>query len=69
MPFALLGPLISGTVQTLCMSMLSEKLLLIVVKLLLKKLVDSTDNTLDNELYDQFVIQLEKNPKSLSFGF
>jgi len=63
MPFALLGPLISGTVQTLCMSMLSEKLLLIVVKLLLKKLVDSTDNTLDNELYDQFVIQLEKTQK------
>jgi len=64
MPFALLGPLISGTVQTLCMSMLSEKLLLIVVKLLLKKLVDSTDNTLDNELYDQFVIQLEKTQKA-----
>ena len=64
MPFALLGPLISGTVQTLCMSMLSEKLLLIVVKLLLKKLVDSTDNTLDNELYDQFVIQLEKTQKT-----
>tara|TARA_R100000789_G_scaffold20677_1_gene23766 strand:- start:241 stop:435 length:195 start_codon:yes stop_codon:yes gene_type:complete len=63
MPFALLGPLISGTVQTLCMSMLSEKLLLIVVKLLLKKLVDSTSNTLDNELYDQFVIQLEKTQK------
>jgi len=64
MPFALLGPLISGTVQTLCMSMLSEKLLLIVVKLLLKKLVDSTSNTLDNELYDQFVIQLEKTQKT-----
>jgi|TARA_R110002020_G_scaffold56737_1_gene156728 hypothetical protein len=64
MPFALLGPLISGTVQTLCMSMLSEKLLLIVVKLLLKKLVDSTDNTLDNELYDQFVIQLENTQKA-----
>jgi len=43
--------------------MLSEKLLLIVVKLLLKKLVDSTSNTLDNELYDQFVIQLEKTQK------
>ena len=64
MPFALLGPLISGTVQTLCMSMLSERLLLIVVKLLLKKLVDSTDNTLDNELYDQFVIQLENTQKA-----
>ena len=64
MPFALLGPLISGTVQTLCMSMLSEKLLLIVVKLLLKKLVDSTSNTLDNDLYDQFVIQLEKTQKA-----
>ena len=64
MPFALLGPLISGTVQTLCMSALSERLLLIVVKLLLKKLVDSTDNTLDNELYDQFVIQLEKTQKA-----
>jgi len=64
MPFALLGPLISGTVQTLCMSALSERLLLIVVKLLLKKLVDSTSNTLDNELYDQFVIQLEKTQKA-----
>jgi hypothetical protein len=64
MPFALLGPLISGTVQTLCMSALSERLLLIVVKLLLKKLVDSTDNTLDNELYAQFVIQLDKTQKA-----
>ena len=64
MPFALLGPLISGTVQTLCMSALSERLLLIVVKLLLKKLVDSTDNTLDNELYDQFIIQLDKTQKA-----
>jgi len=44
--------------------MLSEKLLLIVVKLLLKKLVDSTDNTLDNELYAQFVIQLENTQKA-----
>ena len=61
---ALLGPLISGTVQTLCMSALSERLLLIVVKLLLKKLVDSTSNTLDNELYDQFIIQLDKTQKA-----
>ena len=57
---ALLAPLISGTVKTLCMALISERLLLIVVKLLLKRLVDSTENDLDNELYDQFVIQLEK---------
>ena len=57
---ALLAPLISGTVKTLCMSLISERLLLIVVKLLLKRLVDSTENDLDNELYDQIVIQLEK---------
>ena len=63
MMVALLATLITGTVKTLCMSMLSEKLLLIVVKLLLKRLVDSTENDIDNELYDQFVIQLDKTQK------
>ena len=63
MMIALLAPLITGTVKTLCMSMLSEKLLVIVVNLLLKRLVDSTENDIDNELYDQFVIQLDKTQK------
>jgi hypothetical protein len=46
----LLAPLIGGTVKTLCMSMLSEKLLIEVTLILLTKLVASTDNKLDDQI-------------------
>ena len=46
----LLAPLIGGTVKTLCMSMLSEKLLSEVVLILLRRLVKSTKNDLDDKI-------------------
>ena len=46
----LLAPLISGTVKTMCMSMLSEKLLQQVILILLRRLVDSTENDVDNKI-------------------
>jgi uncharacterized membrane protein YdjX (TVP38/TMEM64 family) len=62
MPFiGLLAPVISSTVSTLCVSMVSQKLMLHVVKILLKKLVDSTDTEIDNQVYDQYVILLDKS--------
>jgi len=62
MPFiGLLAPVISSTVSTLCVSMISQKLMLHVVKILLKKLVDSTDTEIDNSIYDQYVILLDKS--------
>jgi uncharacterized membrane protein YdjX (TVP38/TMEM64 family) len=62
MPFiGLLAPVISSTVSTLCVSMISQKLMLHVVKILLKKLVDSTDTEIDNQVYDQYVILLDKS--------
>ena len=61
MPFiGLLAPVISSTVSTLCVSMISKKLMLHVVKILLKKLVDSTDTEIDNSIYDQYVLLLDK---------
>ena len=50
----LLAPLISGTVKTLCMSMLSEKLLQQVILILLTRLVESTENDLDNKILDAY---------------
>ena len=32
-----------------------------VVKILLKKLVDSTDTEIDNSIYDQYVLLLDKS--------
>jgi uncharacterized membrane protein YdjX (TVP38/TMEM64 family) len=62
MPFiGLLAPVISSTVSTLCVSMISKKLMLHVVKILLKKLVDSTDTEIDNSIYDQYVLLLDKS--------
>ena len=52
----LLAPLIGGAVKTMCMSMLSEKLLAEVVLILLRKLVASTDN----KLYDKILAAYEK---------
>jgi len=54
----LLAPLISGTVKTLCMSMLSEKLLQQVILILLTRLVESTDNDLDNKILDAYKKQI-----------
>ena len=56
----LLAPLIGGTVKTLCMSMLSEKLLAEVVLILLRKLVASTDNKLDDKILAAYEKQLGK---------
>jgi hypothetical protein len=64
MPIALLGSVVSGVVKTLCVSAISEKLLLVVVRSLLKRLVDSSANTLDNELYDAFCKQLDADQAS-----
>ena len=50
----LLAPLISGTVKTLCMSMLSEKLLKEVILILLERLVKSTDNTIDDQILESY---------------
>ena len=59
MPIALLGSVVSGVVKTMCVSLISEKLLLIVVQKLLARLVASSKNTLDDELYAVFCKQLE----------
>lgn len=64
MPIALLGSVVSGVVQTLCVSAISEKLLMVVVRSLIKRLVDSSANTLDNEIYDAFCKQLDADQAS-----
>ncbi len=46
----LLAPLIGGAVKTMCVSMLSEKLLQQVILILLRRLVASTENTVDDQL-------------------
>ena len=46
----LLAPLISGTVKTICVSMLSEKLLQQVILILLRRLVESTENKVDDKI-------------------
>ena len=50
----LLAPLISGTVKTLCMSMLSEKLLKHVILILLERLVKSTKNDIDDQILEAY---------------
>ena len=64
MPIALLGAVVSGVVKTMCVSLINERLLMIVVKKLLQRLVDSSANTLDNELYDAFCKQLDADQAS-----
>jgi hypothetical protein len=64
MPIALLGAVVSGVVKTMCVSLISEKLLMVVVRSLLKRLVDSSANTLDNQLYDAFCKQLDADQAS-----
>lgn len=46
----LLAPVIGGTVKTMCMSMLSEKLLQQVILILLRRLVASTENDVDDKI-------------------
>ena len=46
----LLAPVIGGAVKTMCMSMLSEKLLQQVILILLRRLVASTENMVDDQI-------------------
>ena len=50
----LLAPLISGAVKTMCMSMLSEKLLQQVILILLRRLVSSTKNKVDDQILEAY---------------
>ena len=50
----LLAPIISGTVKTLCMSMLSEKLLKEGILILLERLVKSTKNDIDDQILESY---------------
>jgi len=56
----LLAPVIGGAVKTMCMSMLSEKLLQQVILILLRRLVASTENKVD----DKILAAYEKSIKS-----
>ena len=56
----LLAPVIGGAVKTMCMSMLSEKLLQQVTLILLRRLVASTKNDVD----DKILAAYEKSIKS-----
>ena len=51
---AALAPVIAGTVKTMALSFLSEKLLIKVVFLLLEKLVKSTENELDDKILEEY---------------
>jgi hypothetical protein len=51
---AALAPVIAGTVKTMALSFLSEKLLIKVVFLLLEKLVKSTENELDDRILEEY---------------
>tara|TARA_Y100000310_G_scaffold214943_1_gene215926 strand:+ start:190 stop:366 length:177 start_codon:yes stop_codon:yes gene_type:complete len=46
----LIAPLMGAAVKTMCMSMLSEKLLQQVILILLKRLVESTENEVDDKI-------------------
>ena len=46
----LLAPVIGGAVKTMCMSMLSEKLLKQVILILLNRLVSSPENKVDEQI-------------------
>ena len=50
----LLAPLIGGAVKTMCMSMLSEKLLQQVILILLRRLVSSTANKVDDQILEAY---------------
>ena len=50
----LLAPLIGGAVKTLCMSLVSEKLLQQVILILLRRLVSSTENKVDDQILEAY---------------
>ena len=50
----LLAPLIGGAVKTMCMSRLSEKLLQQVILILLRRLVSSTKNKVDDQILEAY---------------
>ena len=50
----LLAPLIGGAVKTMCMSMLSEKLLQQVILILLRRLVSSPKNKVDDQILEAY---------------
>ena len=56
----LLAPLIGCTVKTMCMSMLSEKLLQQVILILLRRLVASTDNEVDDKILAAYEKSINK---------
>ena len=56
----LLAPLIGGAVKTMCMSMLSEKFLQQVILILLRRLVDSTENKVDDKILAAYEKSLAK---------
>ena len=56
----LLAPLIGGAGKTMCMSMLSEKLLQQVILILLRRLVASTENKVDDKILAAYEKSLAK---------
>ena len=56
----LLAPLIGGAVKTMCMSMPSEKLLQQVILILLRRLVASTENKVDDKILKAYEDSLAK---------
>lgn len=50
----MMAGILAGTVKTMAMSFLSEKLLIKVVLLLLEKLVKSTKNDLDDKILVEY---------------
>ena len=54
----LLAPVIGGAVNTMCMSMLSEKLLQQVILILLRRLVASTENDVDDKILAAYEISI-----------
>jgi hypothetical protein len=56
-----LAPIVGGIVKTLCMSMLSEKLLQQVILILLKHLVESTENKVDDKILAAYEKSLAKS--------
>ena len=47
---AMLAPVIATTVKGLCLSFVSEKVLQQVILILLRRLVESTDNKVDDQI-------------------
>ena len=50
----LLAPVMGAAVKTMCMSMLSEKLLQQVILILLRRLVESTENDVDDKILEAY---------------